>query len=38
PWLADEVGELGIEILQAVKRTVDPRGILNPGKLIPAQG
>ncbi|GAB5905070.1 FAD-binding oxidoreductase [Mycobacteroides chelonae] len=35
PWLVDEVGELGIEILQAVKRTVDPRGILNPGKLIP---
>lgn len=38
PWLSDEVGELGIEILQAVKRTVDPRGILNPGKLIPTQG
>lgn len=35
PWLVDEVGELGIEILQAVKQTVDPRGILNPGKLIP---
>lgn len=38
PWLADEVGDLGVEILQAVKRTVDPQGILNPGKLIPAQG
>ena len=30
-----EIGELGVEILRAVKRSVDPVGILNPGKLIP---
>jgi alkyldihydroxyacetonephosphate synthase len=35
PWMADEVGELGIEVLRAVKATVDPVGIMNPGKLIP---
>lgn len=35
PWLRDEVGDLGVEILRAVKATVDPAGILNPGKLIP---
>jgi alkyldihydroxyacetonephosphate synthase len=35
PWMAREKGELGLEILRAVKRTLDPAGILNPGKLIP---
>ncbi|WP_192886881.1 FAD-binding oxidoreductase [Mycobacterium sp. MFM001] len=35
PWMRDEVGELGVRILQAVKSTLDPAGILNPGKLIP---
>ncbi|MDV3128034.1 FAD-binding oxidoreductase [Mycobacterium sp. 21AC1] len=35
PWMRDEVGDLGVEILRAVKATVDPAGILNPGKLIP---
>ena len=35
PWMVDEVGELGVAVLRSVKATVDPRGILNPGKLIP---
>jgi alkyldihydroxyacetonephosphate synthase len=35
PWMAQEKGALGIEVLRAVKRTLDPKGILNPGKLIP---
>ncbi|QNG21609.1 FAD-binding oxidoreductase [Rhodococcus triatomae] len=35
PWMDSEVGELGTAILRAVKNTVDPAGILNPGKLIP---
>lgn len=35
PWLAAEDGELGVEILRAVKRRLDPAGILNPGKLLP---
>jgi alkyldihydroxyacetonephosphate synthase len=35
PWIAQEKGELGIEIYRAIKRTLDPNGILNPGKLIP---
>ena len=34
PWLPGEVGELGIELLRAAKATLDPAGILNPGKLI----
>lgn len=32
PWMAEEVGELGLDILKAVKRELDPAGILNPGK------
>ena len=35
PWLAGEVGPLGVEVLRAVKGAVDPTGILNPGKLLP---
>ncbi|WP_174523783.1 FAD-binding oxidoreductase [Mycolicibacterium novocastrense] len=35
PWMRDEVGDLGVAILRAVKDTLDPAGILNPGKLIP---
>ena len=35
PWMRDEVGDLGVAVLRAVKTTLDPTGILNPGKLIP---
>ena len=40
PWLQEEIGEVGVRILAAVKRELDPLGILNPGALIgpPAQG
>jgi alkyldihydroxyacetonephosphate synthase len=35
PWMRDEVGDLGVAVLRAVKAVLDPAGILNPGKLIP---
>jgi alkyldihydroxyacetonephosphate synthase len=35
PWMRDEVGDLGVAVLRAVKGVLDPAGILNPGKLIP---
>ena len=35
PWIAAEVGELGLETFRAVKKRLDPAGIMNPGKLIP---
>ena len=35
PWMRDEIGDLGIEVLRAVKGVLDPAGVLNPGKLIP---
>ncbi|GAA2825140.1 FAD-binding oxidoreductase [Crossiella cryophila] len=34
PWLAAEVGELGLDVLRAVKARLDPTGVLNPGKLV----
>ena len=35
PWMAAEKGSLGVDVLRAIKMALDPRGILNPGKLIP---
>lgn len=35
PWMRDEVGDLGVELLGALKRVLDPTGVLNPGKLLP---
>ncbi|WP_435747964.1 FAD-binding oxidoreductase [Nocardioides sp. SYSU DS0663] len=35
PWLAAEIGELGVSVLRAVKADLDPTGILNPGVLVP---
>lgn len=34
PWLREEIGETGIRILRAIKRELDPHGILNPGAVI----
>ncbi|MFB9688098.1 FAD-binding oxidoreductase [Amycolatopsis plumensis] len=34
PYLSAEIGSLGVEVLRAAKSTVDPTGILNPGKLV----
>ncbi len=35
PWLAREIGPVGVQALRAVKDSLDPTGILNPGVLIP---
>lgn len=34
-WLPDEVGATGIATLRAIKRALDPDGLLNPGVLLP---
>jgi alkyldihydroxyacetonephosphate synthase len=34
PRLAGEIGEIGVDVLRAVKRVVDPAGVCNPGKLL----
>ncbi|TXS52539.1 FAD-binding oxidoreductase [Streptomyces sp. uw30] len=34
-WYVREAGPLGVEALRAVKRRLDPAGLLNPGVLLP---
>jgi alkyldihydroxyacetonephosphate synthase len=34
PWLEMEDGREGVEALRAIKQTLDPKGIMNPGKLM----
>jgi alkyldihydroxyacetonephosphate synthase len=34
PYLPREIGALGVDVLAAVKHTLDPGGVLNPGKLL----
>ena len=34
-WMEAEIGTLGLAVLRSVKETLDPAGILNPGKLLP---
>ena len=36
PDMEAEVGPTGLEVLRAVKERLDPAGIMNPGKLLPA--
>ena len=35
PWMEREIGPLGVEVLRAVKERLDPKGICNPGVLLP---
>jgi alkyldihydroxyacetonephosphate synthase len=35
PFLAEELGEAGADTLRRIKAALDPRGILNPHKLLP---
>jgi alkyldihydroxyacetonephosphate synthase len=35
PWLAREIGEVGVRVLRAIKSELDPAAILNPGVIIP---
>jgi alkyldihydroxyacetonephosphate synthase len=34
PWMGREVGDTGLAALRALKRELDPQGIMNPGKLL----
>lgn len=36
-WYTEEIGPVGVRILQAVKAEIDPAGVLNPGVLIPVR-
>ena len=35
-WLATELGPVGMRVHAAIKSALDPKGILNPGKVLPA--
>lgn len=36
-WMTAEVGPTGVAVLRALKDELDPIGIMNPGKLLPAR-
>jgi alkyldihydroxyacetonephosphate synthase len=36
PFMRAEVGALGLDALRSLKARLDPAGVMNPGKLIPA--
>lgn len=38
PYLEEEIGPLGVQVLRAVKNVLDPRGIMNPGALVEQVG
>jgi alkyldihydroxyacetonephosphate synthase len=33
-WLSQQIGSIGVDVLQAVKTVVDPTGVMNPGALL----
>src|SRR4029453_7288468 len=33
-WLAKEIGPVAVDVHRAIKRALDPQGILNPGKVV----
>ncbi|VAW80572.1 Glycolate dehydrogenase, subunit GlcD [hydrothermal vent metagenome] len=35
-WVAKEIGADSLQLMHAIKRQFDPKGILNPGKALPA--
>ena len=36
-WMERYWGPLGIRVLRSIKHELDPKGIMNPGKLVPAE-
>jgi glycolate oxidase len=35
-YLGDEIGASGLGLMRSIKNALDPKNILNPGKLVPA--
>lgn len=38
PYLAAEKGEIGMGVLESIRKTLDPQGVMNPGKLMTTDG
>jgi alkyldihydroxyacetonephosphate synthase len=34
PYMEAEIGPTGLDVLRAAKERLDPKGIMNPGKLV----
>jgi alkyldihydroxyacetonephosphate synthase len=34
PWLQEEKGAIGFDLLKTIKAKMDPKGVMNPGKLL----
>ena len=33
PWLRQQMGDASFDLMSQVKRALDPKGLLNPGKI-----
>jgi glycolate oxidase len=33
PWIGRQLGEQSLELMRQIKKALDPRGLLNPGKI-----
>jgi len=38
PYLEQDLGPIFIDVMAGIKQTLDPKNILNPGKVVPAAG
>ena len=36
-WMEQYWGPIGIRVLKSIKKELDPKGIMNPGKLVPVE-
>ena len=34
PWMASQLGQNSIDLMQAIKNELDPNGIMNPGNTL----
>ncbi len=36
PWISDDISLMGVQAIQGIKTALDPKNIMNPGKMIPS--
>jgi glycolate oxidase len=37
-YLGDEIGQNGLDLMKSIKEALDPKYIINPGKVVPSKG
>ncbi len=37
PWIEEDISPTGVKAVQALKDGLDPKGVMNPGKIIPGE-